>query len=176
MASLTSRSCPVRLRINTGRYTTLGTLNQPRLVSFHRSAAKYPGIFGKIQENKESVHIQTVLTTVVSVAETVMLARSLVNNYLPHEVRHYISYEIHRLVRPRVVGYFSTQMTITIQEFEGFGRNEVFEAAEAYLATKISSSNKKLRVSKHDEENTYNVTLERDEEVVMVSVDPPLPP
>ncbi|CAA7019375.1 unnamed protein product [Microthlaspi erraticum] len=104
---------------------------------------------------------KTVLTTAASVAATAMLAKSLVQDYLPDEVHHYISYGFRIFF-----GYFSSQMTIIIEEFEGFVHNEVFEAAEAYLATKISPSNKRIKVSKHEKENNYNVTVERDEEVI----------
>ncbi|KAG7565226.1 P-loop containing nucleoside triphosphate hydrolase [Arabidopsis suecica] len=104
---------------------------------------------------------KTVLTTAASVAATAMLARSLLQDYLPDEVHDYISYGFRS-----IFGYFSTQMTIIIEEFEGFAHNEVFEAAEAYLATKISPSNKRIKVSKHEKENNYNVTVERNEEVV----------
>ncbi|EOA26159.1 hypothetical protein CARUB_v10019597mg, partial [Capsella rubella] len=90
------------------------------------------------------------------------MARLFVQKYVPYEVRHYISYEFHR----RFVPDLSSHMTITIEEFEGLVHNEVFEAAKAYLATKVSPSNKKIRVSKHEKEKNYNVTVERDEEVV----------
>ncbi|ESQ45425.1 hypothetical protein EUTSA_v10010287mg [Eutrema salsugineum] len=104
---------------------------------------------------------KTVLTTAASVAATAMLAKSLVQDYLPDEVHHYISYGFRYFF-----SYFSSQMTIIIEEFEGFVHNEVFAAAEAYLATKISPSNKRIKVSKHEKENNYNVTVERDEEVI----------
>ncbi|CAN7012857.1 unnamed protein product [Brassica rapa subsp. trilocularis] len=104
---------------------------------------------------------KTVLTTAASVAATAMLAKSLVQDYLPDEVHQNISYGFRIFF-----GYFSSQMTIIIEEFEGFVHNEVFEAAEAYLATKISPSNKRIKVSKHEKENNYNVTVERDEEVM----------
>lgn len=109
--ALTSPSCA---HVGIGRrHTTLGMIKQPRMVSV--SAAKYPGIFSQILEKTKSVRVSTVLTTATSVAETAMMARSLVQNYVPHEVRHYISYEIRR----RFVRDFSSHMTITIEEFEG---------------------------------------------------------
>ncbi|VVB04898.1 unnamed protein product [Arabis nemorensis] len=86
--------------------------------------------------------VKMIFTTVASVAATAMLARSIVVDYLPGE------------------------MTIIIEEFEGFVHNEVFEAAKTYLATKISPFNKTIEVSKHEKENNYNVMLERDEEVM----------
>ncbi|CAA7019373.1 unnamed protein product [Microthlaspi erraticum] len=165
--ALTSRSYPVRVPVDFGKDTSLGMLKQPpRTVSARRSAVKYPGIFAQILEKVESAPIITVLTTAASVAETARLARSLAQTYVPPEVRHYISNEFRCFFHRRVVPYFDPQMTITIEEFEGYDHNEVFEAAEAYLATKISPSNKKLKVSKHDSENNYNVSVEPNEEVV----------
>ncbi|CAH8388766.1 unnamed protein product [Eruca vesicaria subsp. sativa] len=104
---------------------------------------------------------KTVLTTAASVAAFAMLAKSLVQDYLPDEVHQYIAYGFRTFF-----SYLSSQMTIIIEEFEGFVHNEVFESAEAYLATKISPSHKRIKVSKHEKENNYNVTVERDEEVI----------
>ncbi|CAH8320304.1 unnamed protein product [Eruca vesicaria subsp. sativa] len=170
LTALTSRSFPVSFPMDTGRNTIFGRPKQPRVVSIRR-AANYPNIFAKILEKTESmgVPVPTVLTTAASVAETAMLARSLAQNYLPPEVRHYISYEVRSFVKRSMVHYFSSShMTITIEEFEGYRHNEVFDAAKAYVATKISQSNKRIKVSKHEKENNYNVSVERDEQVVDV--------
>ncbi|KAF8050669.1 hypothetical protein N665_1909s0004 [Sinapis alba] len=166
--ALTSSSYSVRFPMDTGRYTTLGRPKQPRIVSVRR-ATNYPSIFAKILEKTESMGVPTVVTTAASVAETAMLARSLAQNYLPPEMRQYISYEVRSFVKRSMVHYFnSSQMTITIEEFEGYNHNEVFDAAKAYVATKISQSNRRIKVSKHEKENNYNVTVERDEQVVDV--------
>lgn len=154
--------------MDTIRYTTLERPKQPRIVSVRR-AAKYPSIFAKILEKTESMGVPTVVTTAASVAETAMLARSLAQSYLPLEVRQYISYEVRSFVKRSMVHYFnSSQMTITIEEFEGYYHNEVFDAAKAYVATKISQSNKRIKVSKHEKDNNYDVAVERDEQVVDV--------
>ncbi|CAF2151363.1 unnamed protein product [Brassica napus] len=166
--ALTSRSYPVCLPMDTGRYTTLGGPKQPRIVSVRR-AAKYPSIFAKILEKTESMGVPTVVTTAASVAETAMLARSLAQSYLPLEVQQYISYEVRSFVKRSMAHYFnSSQMTITIEEFEGYNHNEVFDAAKAYVATKISQSNNRIKVSKHEKDSNYNVSVGRDEQVVDV--------
>ena len=166
--ALTSRSYPVCLPMDTGRYMTLGGPKQPRIVSVRR-AAKNPSIFAKILEKTESMGVSTVVTTAASVAETAMLARSLAQSYLPLEVRQYISYEVRSFVKRCMAHYFnSSQMTITIEEFEGYNHNEVFDAAKAYVATKISQSNKRIKVSKHEKDSNYNVAVGHDEQVVDV--------
>ncbi|KAJ0232667.1 AAA-type ATPase [Hirschfeldia incana] len=154
--------------MDTGRYATLERPKQPRIVSVRR-AANYPSIFAKILEKTESMGVPTVVTTAASVAETAMLARSLAQSYLPPEVRQYISHEVRSFVKRSMGHYFSSsQMTITIEEFEGYSHNEVFDAAKAYVATKISQSNKRIKVSKHAKEKNYNISVERDEQVIDV--------
>ncbi|ESQ45424.1 hypothetical protein EUTSA_v10010367mg [Eutrema salsugineum] len=104
---------------------------------------------------------KTALTAVASVAAAAMLARSVVQDYMPSEVHEFISCGFRRFF-----GYFSFQMTALIEEFGGFENNEVFEAAEAYLATKISHSTRRIKVNKLEKQSNLNVTVERDEEVV----------
>ncbi|EOA23987.1 hypothetical protein CARUB_v10017204mg [Capsella rubella] len=104
---------------------------------------------------------KTALTTVASVAAAAMLARSVVQDYMPGEVHEFISYGFRRFF-----SYFSFQMTAVIEEFGGYEHNQVFEAAEAYLATKMSDSTRRIKVNKHEKQSNYNVTVERDEEVV----------
>ncbi|ESQ28959.1 hypothetical protein EUTSA_v10023872mg, partial [Eutrema salsugineum] len=104
---------------------------------------------------------KTALTAVASVAAAAMLARSVVQDYMPSEVHEFISCGFRRFF-----GYFSFQMTAVIEEFGGFENNELFEAAEAYLATKISHSTRRIKVNKLEKQSNLNVTVERDEEVV----------
>lgn len=104
---------------------------------------------------------KTAFTAVASVAAAAMLARSVVQDYMPHEVHEFISCGIRRCF-----GYFSFQMTAVIEEFVGFEHNEVFEAAESYLATKISHSTRRINVNKLEKQSNFSVTVERDEEVL----------
>lgn len=57
-------------------------------------------------------------------------------------------------------------MIIVIEEFEGFVYNEVYEVVEVYLVIKIFFLNKRIKVSKYEKENNYNVIVECDEEVI----------
>jgi len=104
---------------------------------------------------------KTALTAVASVAAAAILARSVVQDYMPNEVHEYISHGFRRFF-----SYFSYQMTAVIEEFGGFEHNQVFEAAEAYLSTKISNSTRRIKVNKLEKQSNYSVTVERDEEVV----------
>ncbi|KAG7633979.1 AAA-type ATPase N-terminal domain [Arabidopsis suecica] len=104
---------------------------------------------------------KTALTAVASVAAAAILARSVVQDYMPNEVHEYISHGFRRFF-----SYFSYQMTAVIEEFGGFEHNQVFEAAEAYLSTKISNSTRRIKVNKLEKQSNYSVTVERDEEVL----------
>ncbi|XP_068655348.1 protein HYPER-SENSITIVITY-RELATED 4-like [Aristolochia californica] len=60
---------------------------------------------------------------------------------------------------------FSSQYVITIDEFDGFSVNQIFEAAEIYLDARSSSSTKRVRVRKAEKDDDITVTMERDEVV-----------
>ncbi|KFK34344.1 hypothetical protein AALP_AA5G132900 [Arabis alpina] len=103
---------------------------------------------------------KTALTAVASVAAATMVVRSVVQEYMP-EVHELISCSVRRFFR-----YFSFEMTAVIEEFVGFEPNEVFEAAESYLATKISHSTRRINVNKLEKQSNFTVTVERNEEVL----------
>ncbi|KAF8090379.1 hypothetical protein N665_0478s0038 [Sinapis alba] len=104
---------------------------------------------------------KTALTAVASVAAAAMLARTVVQDYMPAEFQDFISCGLRKCF-----SYYGSQMTIVIEEFGGFENNEVFEAAEAYLASKISPSTRRIKVNKLEKQSNFTFTVERDEEVV----------
>lgn len=104
---------------------------------------------------------KTALTAVASVAAAAMLTRSIVQDYMPDEVHELISFGIRRFF-----SYFSSQMTAVIEEGSaGIEHNELFEAAESYLSTKISNSTRRIKVNKLEKQSSLSVTVEREEEV-----------
>lgn len=58
---------------------------------------------------------------------------------------------------------FSTDVTMVIEEFEGLDNNQIYSAAETYLGTIVSPSTKRFRVSKSDHQQTFTLTMERDQ-------------
>lgn len=106
---------------------------------------------------------KTVLSTAASLAASVMLIRTIAQEFLPHELQDYISSCIRNLHNR-----LSSQLTMVIDEFDGLANNQIYEAAKIYLATKLSPSTRRLRVSKHDKEKNFTVTMERNEEIVDV--------
>ncbi|XP_078168661.1 AAA-ATPase At3g50940-like [Carex rostrata] len=101
------------------------------------------------------------LTTVASVAASVMLVRGVVNELLPYEVRDII-YSGLNLLRSRV----SSEHTIVIDENEGFSTNQVFGAVQIYLALQINTDMQRLKVSRVDESKKIMVSMEAGEDMV----------
>ncbi|KAJ9693229.1 hypothetical protein PVL29_012114 [Vitis rotundifolia] len=77
-----------------------------------------------------------------------MLIRSIANDLLPNKVHEYFSSTLHNLSH-----YFSSQLTIVIDEFQGLSNDP---------------SVRKIRVVKGDEEKKLAVTMDRNEEIVDV--------
>ncbi|OMO88247.1 hypothetical protein COLO4_20349 [Corchorus olitorius] len=62
----------------------------------------------------------------------------------------------------------SSQMTLLIDEYNGYSINELYEASEIYLQTKITPSMQRLKVSKGPRDKKVAVTIEKGEEVIDV--------
>ncbi|KAK9948561.1 hypothetical protein M0R45_004130 [Rubus argutus] len=104
---------------------------------------------------------KTVLSAVASVAATAMLARSIVQDFLPHEVHDYFFSGIRSFFTR-----FSNQLTMVIDEFDGLVSNQIYESAEIYLGSKVSPSTHRLKVSKPEKEKSFTITMESNEEIV----------
>ncbi|KAL5752606.1 hypothetical protein ACOSP7_022804 [Xanthoceras sorbifolium] len=104
---------------------------------------------------------KTVLSTAASVAATIMLARSVVRDFLPWDIQDYVFFKCRRFF-----SRFSSQLTMVIEELDGFDKNQIYEAAQTYLASKTSPFTDRLRVIKREKENKINVTLESGEEII----------
>ncbi|CAN0908901.1 AAA-ATPase At5g17740 [Linum grandiflorum] len=92
---------------------------------------------------------------------------TFVNTFLPRRVQLWL----YTILRRRLLFFIrSTEyLTVTINEFPGGGslysRNELYEAAEIYLPTKISSETNNISISKTANDKNINVTF-NDGEVI----------
>ncbi|KAF5463099.1 hypothetical protein F2P56_019042 [Juglans regia] len=103
---------------------------------------------------------KTVLSAAASVAATVMLARSIAQDFLPYEIQDYFFSGIRGFF-----SRFSSQVTMVIDEFDGLVNNQIYEAAEIYLGTKISPNTHRLKVSKPEQEENFTISIESNEEI-----------
>ncbi|KAJ9709795.1 hypothetical protein PVL29_001314 [Vitis rotundifolia] len=68
----------------------------------------------------------------------------------------------------RLLGDPSSQMTLVIDEYNGYAMNQIYEASEIYLQTKISPAVSRLRVSRAPREKNLLVTINKGEKVIDV--------
>ncbi|KAJ4749480.1 P-loop containing nucleoside triphosphate hydrolases superfamily protein [Rhynchospora pubera] len=83
------------------------------------------------------------LTAIASLAASAMLLRGVVNDLVPCEVRDFIFSGLNRM-HSRVF----SEHTITIEEHEGISTNEVFNAVRIYLASRVNTDMRRIRVSR----------------------------
>ncbi|KAI0525111.1 hypothetical protein KFK09_004502 [Dendrobium nobile] len=101
------------------------------------------------------------LTTTASIVASAMLARTIVNEYLPKELRTMVSAGFDRLF-----SRFSIEHAIVIQETEGLSSNELYDASSTYLRTRISPNMRRLRASKNEDKNSITLSLDDGEELI----------
>ncbi|KAL6011390.1 hypothetical protein ACLOJK_001836 [Asimina triloba] len=107
---------------------------------------------------------QTMLSTAASVAASLMLVRTIANDLLPGHIQDLLFSSLRSIFHR-----FSSDLTIIIDEFNGFSTNKLYDAAQMYLGSKISpSTTRRLRVSKDDGDKDFTVSMERGETVVDV--------
>ncbi|KAL7615050.1 hypothetical protein Lser_V15G07233 [Lactuca serriola] len=102
---------------------------------------------------------KTVISTIGSVAAAAMVLRSVARDYLPPEFQDYLVYGFRSFISK-----FSTQLTMVIYESDGFRDNEIYNATEIYLATRISHEIHRLKITKNPSEKKINVAMEINEE------------
>ncbi|CAH1437228.1 unnamed protein product [Lactuca virosa] len=102
---------------------------------------------------------KTVISTIGSVAAAAMVLRSVARDYLPPEFQDYLFYGFRSFINK-----FSTQLTMVIYESDGFRDNEIYNATELYLATRISHEIHRLKITKNPSEKKINVAMEINEE------------
>ncbi|KAK4758845.1 hypothetical protein SAY87_020146 [Trapa incisa] len=108
-----------------------------------------------------AVTMKAVFSAAASVTASVMLARTIANDFLPQEFHVYFLSGLRGFF-----SWLSSEMTIVIEESDGLVNNQIYEAVQIYLATKISPSTRRIRVSKPEKENKFNVSMEPNEEVI----------
>ncbi|XP_062076262.1 uncharacterized protein LOC133780928 [Humulus lupulus] len=121
-------------------------------------AGAKPKMFSSFKEMPTSA--STLFSAYASVAASMMLVRSMANEVIPDELRSYISMAVRYLFTP-----LSSDLTLVIEEFSGMARNQVYDAAELYLRTKVSPSTSRLRVSKSPRQKAISIAIEKGEQV-----------
>ncbi|XP_038879822.1 AAA-ATPase At3g50940-like [Benincasa hispida] len=109
---------------------------------------------------KEMPSAQSLFSAYASMAGSLMLFRSMGNDLIPAPVRSYVAAGIRRLFN-----LHSPLFTLVIEETTGISPNQIFEAAEIYLSTKITSDTGRLRISKTPKDRNPTIRLEKGEAI-----------
>ncbi|KAK9108899.1 hypothetical protein Sjap_016959 [Stephania japonica] len=104
----------------------------------------------------------TLFSAYTSIAASVMLVRYIANEFIPPQLQSYISSHLGHLFS---APFSSKLITLIIDEFDGLVKNEVYEASETYLSTRITPSVERLRVIKAPKEKRISVSMEKGQEL-----------
>ncbi|CAL9092518.1 unnamed protein product [Musa textilis] len=146
-----------------GRLATKKVVERERVSRWKGEAREGHTFASMVAENKFFESYKKAVTTAASVAASMMLVRTVVNEVIPYELRDYV-FSRFDVLRSRL----SSQHTIVIDQAEGYASNLVFDAARTYLSTRINRSMRSLRVSMVEEGKSMVVSLEPGEEMIDV--------
>ncbi|KAL6224521.1 hypothetical protein ACLB2K_003376 [Fragaria x ananassa] len=107
-----------------------------------------------------STTASTLFSAYASFAASMMLLRSITDQLFPYQFRSYIySFFSHFFTTP------SSNLTLIVEECCGMTRNQVYDAAEAYLRTKINPLTERLKISKTPRKKSISIAMEKGEEI-----------
>ncbi|KAK2636740.1 hypothetical protein Ddye_031532 [Dipteronia dyeriana] len=111
----------------------------------------------------------SVLSAYTTFTASAMLVRTVIkevqtltNQIIPKPIQELILSKLGGFVRNQA----TSQMTIIIEEFNGYSMNQLYEASEIYLRTKISPSFNRFKVSKSPKEKSLTLTINKGEKII----------
>ncbi|KAK4417423.1 AAA-ATPase [Sesamum alatum] len=120
--------------------------------------------FGEMQSMATNI-----FSAYASVAASMMLYRSMVNDIIPEPVKSFFYSTFNRFFKSffdRFFGKLSTHMTVVVDEQNGFTRNQIYDAAETYLRTMINPDAERLKANKSSKQKNISLSMEKDQQVV----------
>ncbi|CAM8917786.1 unnamed protein product [Rhodiola kirilowii] len=115
--------------------------------------------FSISQENLPSTKL--IVSSAASIIASAVFFRSAIYDLVPDSIQNYLSARIHSLSNR-----FSSRITIVIDEFDGLTANQLFEAANLYLGSKVSSATRRIKVNKPPKEKDLLITVDKNQEIV----------
>ncbi|KAF8011098.1 hypothetical protein BT93_J1649 [Corymbia citriodora subsp. variegata] len=109
----------------------------------------------------DSKNAIAVAKAMLSTAASVMVVQSVVRKFIPPEFRGFLFSGIRGFL-----SRFSDEMTMVIERYDVYTQNELFEAAQVFLAAKQSLSMRRVRVTKSTKENHFTLAMDRNQTLV----------
>ncbi|KAL0344276.1 UNVERIFIED_CONTAM: AAA-ATPase [Sesamum angustifolium] len=119
--------------------------------------------FGEMQSMATNI-----FSAYASVAASVMLYRSMVNDIIPEPVKAFFYSTFDRFSKSFFHRYFrklSTHMTLVVDEKNGLTGNQIYDAAEIYIRTIINPDAERLKADKGRTQKNISLSMEKDQEV-----------
>ncbi|XP_022136665.1 AAA-ATPase At5g17760-like, partial [Momordica charantia] len=111
--------------------------------------------------SKEMPSPQSLFSAYASMAGSLMLFRSMANDLIPGPIRSYIAAAVRRLFNSS-----SPLLTLLIEESSGMSPNQIYDAVDTYLSTKITPATARLRITKSPKDKSPTLRLEKGEKLV----------
>ncbi|PIN15791.1 AAA+-type ATPase [Handroanthus impetiginosus] len=102
----------------------------------------------------------------VAAAALMMLFRWMANDIFPEHAKAFVSSVFSRFFGHFFNRLFDKLMTIVVDEKYGITRNQIYDAAEIYLRTKINPGAKRLKAEKSTKQSNIKLSMVKDEAVV----------
>ncbi|KAI8542533.1 hypothetical protein RHMOL_Rhmol08G0144800 [Rhododendron molle] len=112
---------------------------------------------------KNMLSPSSVFSAYASLSASFLLFQTMFNQFLPNKAQQFILSAFQYYLSPQL----SSNVTLIIEEnINGLTRNELFEASETYLFTKVSSSSaEKLKVSKGSRDQNFTTRFAQCEQI-----------
>ncbi|XP_010468724.1 PREDICTED: AAA-ATPase At2g18193-like [Camelina sativa] len=108
-----------------------------------------------------SFSASSLFSAYASLSGFLMLVRSMFHDFIPENLRSYITKLLERFFTPK-----SKKVTMVIEEYMAYKRNQVFDAAEMYLRNRIGPETARLRVGKLPKQKHFTISVEKGEELL----------
>lgn len=96
-----------------------------------------------------------------TVMATILLLKSIAKEYLPPEFHEHFTGFLRKLAK-----FFSSYITIIIDENEGMKVSEVYESVQLYLSTRSSSAASRLKLNKPKNAKEFTFTMDKNQQIV----------
>ncbi|KAL6576129.1 hypothetical protein OROHE_000600 [Orobanche hederae] len=109
-----------------------------------------------------------IFSAYASMAASVMLFRSIANDVIPAPVKSFFYTSFGPFIGRLLDRFFTrkpTRATLVVDEQNGMLRNQIYDAAEIYLGTRINSDSDRLKVAKSPKQKNITLSIVKGQEV-----------
>ncbi|KAL3629115.1 hypothetical protein CASFOL_026337 [Castilleja foliolosa] len=122
------------------------------------------GSLGELQSMATNI-----FSAYASMAASMMLFRSIVNDIIPNPVKSFFYNSFAPFFKHLIDKFFNKKpnhITLVVEEQSGMLRNQIYDAAEIYLRTKINPDSDRLKVTKSSKQSNITLSIVKDQEIL----------